>query len=193
MEKSRSKKATLLKLFLSMLYISAFTFGGGYVIITFMQKKFVDELHWIDEQEMLDMTALAQSAPGPIAVNASILVGWRTAGFAGMLAAVLGTVIPPLVIISVISLFYAAFASNRYVALVLKGMQAGVAAVILDVVYGMGAKVVKTRSAIHLAVMAAAFIAVFFFNVNVVFIILAAAVIGVILALYHGRKEAGEK
>lgn len=193
MEKSRSKKATLLKLFLSTLYISAFTFGGGYVIITFMQKKFVDELHWIDEQEMLDMTALAQSAPGPIAVNASILVGWRTAGFAGMLAAVLGTVIPPLVIISVISLFYAAFASNRYVALVLKGMQAGVAAVILDVVYGMGAKVVKTRSVIHLAVMAAAFIAVFFFNVNVVLIIFAAAAVGVILALYHGRKEAGEK
>lgn len=110
-----------------------------------------------------------------------------------MLAAVLGTVIPPLVIISIISLFYAAFASNRYVALVLKGMQAGVAAVILDVVYGMGVKVVKTRSAIHLAVMAAAFIAVFFFNVNVVFIILAAAVIGVVLALYRGRKEAGEK
>lgn len=193
MEKSRSKKATLLKLFLSTLYISAFTFGGGYVIITFMQKKFVDELHWIDEQEMLDMTALAQSAPGPIAVNASILVGWRTAGFAGMLAAVLGTVIPPLVIISVISLFYAAFASNRYVALVLKGMQAGVAAVILDVVYGMGAKVVKTRSVIHLAVMAAAFIAVFFFNVNVVLIIFAAAAVGVILALYNGRKGAGEK
>ncbi len=95
----------LLPLFLSMLYISAFTFGGGFVIVTFMKRKFVDEYHWIDEQEMLDMTALAQSSPGPIAVNAAILVGWKTAGFAGMAAAVLGTVIPPVVILSVVSLF----------------------------------------------------------------------------------------
>ena len=127
-EMSRGRK--LLRLFLSTLYISSFTFGGGFVIVTFMKKKFVDELHWIDEQEMLDMTAIAQSSPGAIAVNAAILVGWRVAGFIGMLVAVLGTVIPPMVILSVISLFYSAFASNEYVALVLKGMQAGVAAVL---------------------------------------------------------------
>ena len=112
-EMSRGRK--LLRLFLSTLYISSFTFGGGFVIVTFMKKKFVDELHWIDEQEMLDMTAIAQSSPGAIAVNAAILVGWRVAGFIGMLVAVLGTVIPPMVILSVISLFYSAFASNEYV------------------------------------------------------------------------------
>ncbi len=82
-EMSRGRK--LLRLFLSTLYISSFTFGGGFVIVTFMKKKFVDELHWIDEQEMLDMTAIAQSSPGAIAVNAAILVGWRVAGFIGML------------------------------------------------------------------------------------------------------------
>ena len=81
-EMSRGRK--LLRLFLSTLYISSFTFGGGFVIVTFMKKKFVDELHWIDEQEMLDMTAIAQSSPGAIAVNAAILVGWRVAGFIGM-------------------------------------------------------------------------------------------------------------
>ena len=146
-EMSRGRK--LLRLFLSTLYISSFTFGGGFVIVTFMKKKFVDELHWIDEQEMLDMTAIAQSSPGAIAVNAAILVGWRVAGFIGMLVAVLGTVIPPMVILSVISLFYSAFASNEYVALVLKGMQAGVAAVILDVVFSLGKKVGALGGAYH--------------------------------------------
>ena len=86
----REKRKTLLKLFLTTLYISAFTFGGGFVIVTFMKRKFVDELHWIDDQEMLDLAALAQSSPGAIAVNAAILVGWRVAGFLGMICAVVG-------------------------------------------------------------------------------------------------------
>ena len=81
MKKSlRPTAKTLWQLFLSTLYISAFTFGGGFVIVTFMKKKFVDELHWIDEDEMLDLTAIAQSSPGSIAVNAAILVGWRVYG-----------------------------------------------------------------------------------------------------------------
>lgn len=185
------KKGTLRKLFFSMLYISAFTFGGGFVIITFMKRKFVDELGWIDEQEMLDLTALAQSSPGAIAVNAAILVGWRVAGFLGMVTAVIGTVLPPITILSVISLFYAAFAANPYVALVLKGMQAGVAAVILDVVWGLGANVVKTKSSIHIVVMVVAFIATFVYGVNVIYIILAAGLLGVALAMLQ-RKKGGE-
>ena len=105
-----TKGNILKKLFFSTLYISAFTFGGGFVIITFMKRKFVDELHWIDMTEMLDLTALAQSSPGAIAVNAAILVGWRVAGLMGMLIAVLGTILPPMLILSVISLCYQAFA-----------------------------------------------------------------------------------
>lgn len=186
---NEKKSNTLLKLFLSTLYISSFTFGGGFVIITFMKRKFVDELHWIDEQEMLDLTALAQSSPGAIAVNAAILVGWRVAGFAGMIVATIGTILPPMIILSVISFFYAAFASNRYVALVLKGMQAGVAAVIMDVVCSLGSKVIKERSFLHIAVMIAAFAATFFFEINVIYIILAAAAVGVINALIKLRKE----
>ncbi len=186
-----AKKGTLRKLFFSMLYISAFTFGGGFVIITFMKRKFVDELGWIDEQEMLDLTALAQSSPGAIAVNAAILVGWRVGGFLGMVTAVLGTVLPPITILSIISLFYAAFAANPYVALVLKGMQAGVAAVILDVVWGLGTNVVKTKSAIYMVVMAVAFVATFVYGVNVIYIILAAGLLGVVLAMVQ-RKKGGE-
>lgn len=178
----------LLKLFFSTLYISSFTFGGGFVIVTFMKKKFVDELHWIDEQEMLDMTALAQSSPGAIAVNAAILVGWQVEGLLGMVIAVLGTIIPPMVILSVISLFYAEFATNTYVALVLKGMQAGVAAVILDVVCGLGGNVLQTRSPLYILLMVGAFVANFVFNVNVIVVILAAAAFGVVRALLQLKK-----
>ncbi len=186
MEKAQGKK--LLKLFLSMLYISAFTFGGGFVIVTFMKRKFVDEYHWIDEKEMLDMTALAQSSPGAIAVNAAILVGWKVGGFTGMVVSVLGTIIPPMAILSVISLFYQLFASNRYVALVLRGMSCGVAAVILDVSVSLGMNVIKAKEWVHYIVMAAAFIATFFFRVNVIYIILCAAAVGIVMAL-RGRKE----
>ena len=185
-----TRAARLRALFLSTLYISAFTFGGGFVIVTFMKRKFVDELHWIDEQEMLDMAALAQSSPGAIAVNAAILVGWNVEGLLGMVVAVTGTIIPPMVILSVISFFYAAFASNVYVALVLKGMQAGVAAVILDVVCGLGGNVLKTRSVVYIALMVLAFGASFFFDVNVILIILAAAVFGVVRTLFQLKKEA---
>ena len=189
MEKTETKKKNLLlKLFFSTLYISSFTFGGGFVIVTFMKRKFVDELHWIDEQEMLDLAALAQSSPGAIAVNAAILVGWRVCGFAGMLTAVLGTILPPMLILSVISFFYAAFASNVYVALVLKGMQAGVAAVILDVVCGLGSNVFKEKSGLSIGIMAAAFAAAFFFDVNVIYIILTAGIIGAGKALWIYRK-----
>ncbi len=189
MEKAKvTNIKTLWKLFMSTIYISAFTFGGGFVIVTFMKKKFVDEYGWIEEDEMLDLTALAQSSPGAIAVNAAILVGWRVAGFFGMLIAVLGTIIPPIIIISVISMFYAAFAANTYVALVLKGMQAGVAAVILEVVYHLGAKVVKEKNIISNLIMVATFLAVFFFNVNVIYIILIAIVIGIFREVVSNRR-----
>lgn len=181
---------TLRTLFFSMLYISAFTFGGGFVIVTFMKRRFVDELHWIDEREMLDMTALAQSSPGAIAVNAAILVGWKAGGLAGMAAAVLGTVIPPMVILSVISLFYRLFAENRYVAFTLRGMQSGVAAVILDVSVSLGLGVVRQKQWLHLAVMAAAFAAAFIWRVNVVWIILCAGLTGV-LGVLARRKGGG--
>lgn len=193
MKEQISKPKLLRKLFYTMLYISSFTFGGGFVIVTFMKRKFVDELHWIDDQEMLDLTALAQSSPGAIAVNAAILVGWHVAGFWGMVFAVLGTIIPPMVILSVISFFYAAFATNPYVALVLKGMQSGVAAVILDVVFSLGKGVVRSKSWLYLSVMAAAFVATFFFDVNVVYVILAAAVIGIASAVWEHRKEGETK
>lgn len=188
-EKTNSEKKPLLKLFFTMLYISAFTFGGGFVIVTLMKKKFVDEYKWIDDDEMLDLTAIAQSSPGAIAVNAAILVGYKIGGLLGTAVAVIATIIPPIAILSVISLFYAAFSQNIYVATVLKGMQAGVAAVIFDVVCDLFLKILKQKSALHIIIAVAAFTAVFFFNVNVIAVIAAAALLGAAVALIKVKKE----
>ena len=181
----KNKPHKLWVLFLTTLYISAFTFGGGFVIVTFMKHKFVDELHWIDEQEMLDFTALAQSCPGAIAVNAAILVGWNVYGFAGMIVATLGTILPPMIILSVVSFFYAIFSTNVWVAVVLKGMQAGVAAVILDASCSLGESVLKEKSSLSIFIMTAAFVCDFFLGVNVVYIILVAACIGIIQFIWY--------
>ena len=183
------QKNVRLRLFFSMLEISAFTFGGGYVIVSLMKKKFVDEYGWLTEQEMLDFTALAQSCPGAIAINAAILAGMRVAGIKGMLCAVAGTVIPPLVTLSVISLFYSAFAGNAYVALVLSGMQAGVAAVLCDVVLSMGGGVIRQRSLLQNVVMAAAFIAVYVYKVSAIAVILCAVLVGVMRQLTLRGRE----
>ena len=186
--KTESQRSKLWTLFINMLYISTFTFGGGFVIVNFMRKAFVERLGWIDEDEMLDLIALAQSSPGAIAVNASILVGQRVAGFAGMAVSVLGTILPPMIILTIISFFYKAFATNKYVNLMLKGMQAGVAALILDVVFDLTINLSKRQRPVHVFMLAAAFVATFLFNVNVVFIILTAALIGVFLSLWDRKR-----
>ena len=170
----------LFKLFTSTFYLSAFTFGGGYVIISLMKKKFVDELHWMEEEEMLNYTAIAQSAPGAVAVNGSILVGFRIAGFPGAVAAIFGTILPPLIIISILFFFYEAFRSNPLVGAVLMGMQAGVAAVIADVVVNLASTIIKKKDHISSIIMVLAFAATYSFGVNVMAIIGVCAVIGII-------------
>lgn len=174
-------------LFSGMFYISAFTFGGGFVIATFVKKKFSDELGWIDESEMLDLIALAQSAPGAIAVNVAILVGWKVFGAIGMIASVLGTILPPMMILTAVSFIYNLIADNMYVAMVLKGMQAGVAAIIISVSIDLAVKVIKEKSILYDALIVAAFVLSFFFKVNVVFLIIAALLLGVALAFFRRK------
>lgn len=168
------------KLFASTFKLSACTFGGGFVIIPLMRKKFVEELDWIKEEEMMDLTAIAQSSPGAIAVNASILIGYHVAGIPGALLTILGTVLPPLAIISVISLFYQAFRNNQIVTMAMAGMLCGVAAVIFDVVVNMIRSIVSQKRILPLLVMAVAFTAVRFFSVNIILIIFVCGVIGAI-------------
>jgi chromate transporter len=174
-------------LFLSTLKLSAFTFGGGYVIVPLMQKRFVKDLKWIDEDEMLDLVAIGQSAPGPIAINTSILVGYRMAGVPGAFLTVLGTVLPPLITITVISFFYMAFRDNPIIRALFRGMQAGVAAVIADVVINMAARIIKNRRILPIAVMALSFIAASLFDINIIVILLISGLLGVYTALRTGK------
>ena len=184
-----SRRSLLRKLFISNLYLSAFTFGGGYVIVTLMKKKYVDQYHWIDDQEMLDLVAIAQSCPGPIAVNGAIVVGYQLARIPGLITSVLATIIPPFTILSLISLCYTAFRSNPYVGWMLNGMQSGVAAVIAQVVLEMTQGLVKKRQWSSMVVLAVAFIASYVYNVNAALIILACAVLGLLTRKKGGSEE----
>lgn len=178
------------KLFLSTFSISAFTFGGGYVIVPLMKKKFGDELHWIKEDEMLDIVAISQSLPGPMVVDASALVGYRLAGISGALVALLATLLPPLITLSVISIFYQAFKTNPVVNAVLRGMQAGIAAIIADVVISGAMKIFKTKNLLSIFIMLASFCTVYFLNINVVLVIIACGALGAAMTLYRVRKGA---
>ena len=177
------------ELFLSTFKLSACTFGGGFVIIPLMRKKFVEDLGWIEENEMLDLTAIAQSSPGAIAVNASILVGYHVAGFSGAMLTVLGTVLPPLIIISIISMFYQAFRDNAVVNMAMAGMLCGVAAVICDVVINMAKTILQKKCMLPVAVMISSFIAVRFYSVNIIIIILVCGIIGAADTWYQGRMQ----
>ena len=189
MKKDYSKLGTLFK---SMFVLSACTFGGGFVIVSLMKKKFVEELRWLDEDEMLDVTAITQSAPGPLPVNASVIIGYRMAGVLGSLTAVLGTILPPMIIISIISLFYEQFRTNPYVATALQVMRAGVAAVIFDVVINLAGNVIKTKRVLYIAMMIIAFIATYFFDVSamiIIFICLGIGLIDLFLTLNKKKRE----
>jgi len=167
-----------LKLFWSTFTLSAFTIGGGYVIVPLMRKKFVEELKWIDEEEMLNLVAISQSAPGAIAVNTSIMVGYRIAGVFGAFVTILGTVLPPLIIITVVAQFYDIFKENRIINALLLGMRAGIAAVILDVIIKMVKDIVKTKNIVYILVMIVSFIAAVVFNINAALIIILSGAFG---------------
>ena len=152
-------------LFLANLYISAFTFGGGFVITTFMRKKFVNELKWISDDEMLDLVAIAQTCPGSIAVNCAILSGYHMAGVAGVLVSTLAT--------------------NIYVATILEGIFVAVTAIIFDTVFDLGYKVFKSGNIFFYMLMFIAIILAVVFNINAVSIILLALVCGI---AYSGFK-----
>ena len=142
-----------MELFTSTLYLSAFTFGGGYVIVSLLKERFVDQLHYIDEKEMLDLVAIAQSAPGAIAVNGAIVLGYKMAGILGIIVCVIGTIIPPIVIISVIAYFYKIFITNKIISAILLGMRAGIGAIIVSVVYDMALSVMDEHKERNILIM----------------------------------------
>lgn len=193
MKEQMSKKNILWTLFRTMFILSACTFGGGFVIVSLMKKKYVEELKWLEEDEMLDITAITQSSPGPLPVNASVIIGYRMCGIAGALAAVLGAILPPMIIISVICVFYNQFRTNKYIATALQVMRAGVAAVIFDVVINLAKNVCKTRRFLYIAMMITAFICTYIFGVSAMLIILVCLGIGIAdLCINLAAKKKGE-
>ena len=178
-------------LFKSMFLLSACTFGGGFVIVSLMKKKFVEELKWLEEDEMLDITANTQSSPGPLPVNASVIIGYRMQGIPGSLAAVLGTILPPMFVISLICVFYTEFRQNLYIAAALQVMRAGVAAVILDVTWNLAKNVWNSHSVFYTSLMVLSFCGAYFFGVSAMIIILICLVIGITEAVLTSYKKKG--
>jgi chromate transporter len=175
-------------LFCVNMFISAFTFGGGYVVVPMIRRYFVLKRKIFSEEELIEMAAVAQSTPGAIAINLSSLAGYRTAGIAGSIISCIAAVLPPLIILGAISAFYSLFISNAVIAAVLKGMEAGVAAVMVDLIIDMCAMVLKEKNAFMSALIPAAFIANFIFQINAIFILITCCLLCVIRIAYKKRR-----
>ena len=158
-------------LFLQTFKISAFTFGGGYVVVPMVRKYFVRKKELFSEEELVEMAATAQSSPGAIAVNLSVLSGYRTLGRLGAAVSCIASVLPPLLLISMISIGYDAFSSSRVVSAILKGMEAGVAALIVDMTIDMCRTIFRERRLILTLLVPATFLASSVFHINVCLLI----------------------
>lgn len=177
------KKLALL--FKETFLISMCTFGGGYVIVPLIKKKFVDDLELIDDDEMLDMVAIAQSAPGAIAINVAIILGYKIAGFAGALVGCFSTALPPLIIITIVSVFYEAFRDNILISKALMGMSAGVSAIIMSAVVVMMKPMIKSK--VSSLIIAIGFVLAFF--INAIYLIIGTIVLGSIYTYYSLKKQ----
>lgn len=183
--KDKTKK--VFRLFLTFLKIGAFTFGGGYAMIPLIRKEAVEKNSWITDDELLEVTAIAESTPGPIAVNSATFVGYRVAGFAGALAATVGVITPSFTIIYLLSFAIEKFESNTTVKYAFTGIRAGVLALIIKALWSMGGKIEKNVAAI--IIMIAAFIIAAFTDINVLYIIIVSAAIGIINSLITARRK----
>ena len=160
------KLKLLLWLFKTDFFISSFTFGGGYVVLPMIRKYFIEQKHLFSEDELMVMSAVAQSSPGAIAINLAVLCGKKVAGWPGIFVAGIAAVLPPLLILSAVSACYRNLIDNPVVVAVLKGMEAGVAALIADVVWYMSHMIVKKKETLPILMIPAVFTANFIFNVN---------------------------
>ena len=184
-----------LSLFISMLKIGLFTFGGGYAMIALLENEFVSKKKWLEKDEFLDVAAIAESTPGPIAINAATYIGYKNAGGIGSTIATLGICIPSFVIIYVISLFFDEFLSLTYVAYAFKGIQVCVVYLILSA----GLKMLKQikKSPFNVIVILSTLVcmvtlSVFAVKLSTIFYILISGAVGVFLYLL-GKLRKGDK
>lgn len=178
-----------LKLFWTTFTLSLFTFGGGFVIISLMRKKMVVNLKWINDEEMMDFVIIAQSSPGPIALNGSLMVGYHLANIPGALVAALGTVLPPMIILTLVSLGYEAVKTNLWIASAFHGMRPVVAAIVLQVTWALLKPLLDKKQILPIAMLLLAFVALYFFKVNIMLVMVVCVVAAVILSLVEIKKE----
>lgn len=176
-----TKKISLWELFLTFFRINAITFGGGYTIVAILRDEFVQNKKIIDENEMLDLTALAQSGPGAMAINTSVLTGYKLRGPMGAITCMLASVLPCIIIITIISYFYQEFRSNYYVNAALLGMSGVIAAVLIITTYRMAKNVLRKHPIFSSFVMATAFVLSFIFHINSGLIVLTLGAMGLVL------------
>ena len=176
----------LLKLFTIFFKIGLFTFGGGYAMIPLIQREVIDKNRWIDKQDFLDMLVLAQSTPGPIAVNTAVFIGYKIAGTPGAIVTTLGTVMPSFIVILSLALFFAEVRENRFVDAAFRAMRPAVVALIVAPLIGL----VKGMKWYLIAVAGVVAMAVWYIGVSPAYLIGLALVVGVAVAIANGRKGA---
>lgn len=175
----KNKAKRLWDLFYTTFLISAST-SGGYAIVGVMKDKFVNKKKWIEEDEMIDLLAIAQSCPGPFAINTSILVGYKICGFFGAIITMLGTTLPPLIIMSVVSSFYEMFKDIAVIRYIMHGMQAGVAAVLVSVTFDLFLNLKKQNSILSYVLFIVAFALIRFTNVHILEVAAICAIAGIV-------------
>lgn len=190
-EKQKLSGKELLSLFLCTFKIGAVTFGGGYVIVPMLEREFTERRDYIDKNDILDIVAISQSLPGVIAINACIMVGYRTGGVKAALACTLGVVLPSLITLSILTYFYAAFAENPLVAAAFKAISAAVVALMLSAVIKLGKAALKSPFA--WVIMLLAVVGAFQFGFNGIYLIIASGVVGFIFSFSPwGYKRDGD-
>ena len=179
----------LLQLLLCFMKIGAFTFGGGYAMISIIQHTCVEQKKWITEEELMDMTVIAESTPGPIAINCASYVGYRMAGFPGAIWATLGMVLPSFVIIYVISMFFDRFLEIPLIAKAFQGIKVGVGVLLLSTGFNMFRKKAKSAQFRIIALCAFAamlLISIFALKISTITLMLFAAFISLLLFYVKG-------
>jgi chromate transporter len=176
----------LFRLFITFFKIGLFSFGGGFAMIPLIQREVIEKNRWIEEKDFLDMLVLAQSTPGPIAVNTAVFVGYKTAGMLGAIMAALGTVLPSFIVILLLALFFVEVRENRYVDAAFRAMRPAVVALIVAPLMGL----VKGMKWYLMAVAAAVAVAVWYFGVSPIYFIAAGVLVGISIAIANGRKGA---
>lgn len=176
----------LIKLFFVFMQIGACTFGGGYAMLSLLQRVVVDKYHWATEEELMDYYAIGQCTPGIIAINTSTFIGYKQAGFLGAIAATIGFAVPSICIILVIAAFIQNFAELAIVKHALAGIRVGVCVLIFDAVMKLGKKALVNPTSVILFLVIV--ILAVFTPVSTILLIVASGVAGYILYRVGGKK-----